>query len=278
VPVFPPDDRLVGRWRRTVLVAPDGTEDRTTSVVWLQAGTRYVDLRIPAGAPTTAAPVAGLSAGELSALATVEGFAGRLRADGDWTCWDRSVDLQPAAPAPDEGALEPDGDELVETGRHVAYVERWRRAPGDAGPVCAADLEDVDTGAVAVLVRVGTDVGWARGRVGDLPAGGTLADVVATASRDRLLAAFDTEVALGVVAPDGRVLVTASSLPARTGTEFRLTADGDRLQSLDPAPDGTPVRRRWRIRAVEGDPAALPVREHPPLFHTASTHAEERSA
>ena len=275
MPVLPPDDRLVGRWRRTLLVRPDGSEDRGTSVVWLQAGTRYVDLRLPADLPLTAAPVARSSAGELGAYAGVEGFAGVLRADGPWTCWDRTVDLQPAQPHPDEGLLEPHGPDLVETGRHVRYLERWRRVGQEAGPVCAAELEDVDTGAVALLVRVGTDVGWARGRAEPLPAGGTLADVVASGTRAQVLAAFDTEVALGVRGPDGRVLITASSLPARVGAELGLTADGDGARSLDVGPDGAPVRRRWRIRATEGDPADLPLRH---LVDTPFPHEEERSA
>ena len=274
MPVLPPDDRLVDRWRRTLLIRPDGTEDRGTSVVWIQAGTRYVDLRLPVDLPPTA-PVAELSPGELSAYARVEGFAGVLRSDGPWACWDRAVDLQPAQPLPDEGLLEPHGADLVETGRHVRYLERWRRVGQQAGPVCAAELEDVDTGAVGVLVRVGADVGWARGRAEPLPAGGTLADVVTSGTRAQLLAAFDTEVALGVRTPDGRVLITASSLPARAGTELGLAADVDGVHGLDVAPDGTPVRRRWRIRAVEGDPADLPLQS---LVDPLHPFPEERSA
>ncbi|MGY2082285.1 hypothetical protein [Blastococcus sp. SYSU DS0539] len=277
MPLVPPDDRLVGRWRRSLLIRPDGSEDRTTSVVWLQAGRRYVDLRLPAGIPD-AGPVGDLAAGELAALAAVEGFAGELCADGRWTRWERTVDLQPAQRFPDEGLLEPHGADLVETGRHARYLERWqptRREP--AQPVCAAELEDVDTGAPALLVRVGDDVGWARGRREQLPPGGTLADVVASGSRARTLAAFDTEVALGAVAADGRVVLAASSLPGRAGATLALSAGGDGLQALDHAPDGAPVRRRWRIRAVEGDPAALPVQQ-PSRVPMQFPHPEERSA
>jgi glutamine synthetase len=98
VPVVPPDPLLTGSWRRTLLVRPDGSTDATSSVTWLQAGAYYVDLRLPAGLPRPApGPVTGLPAADLPALATVEGFAGRLRADGPWTCWDRAVDLHPPA-------------------------------------------------------------------------------------------------------------------------------------------------------------------------------------
>jgi hypothetical protein len=44
-------DQLVGLWRRSLIRLPDGTEDRTTEVHWLQGMSRYVDLRQPAGRP-----------------------------------------------------------------------------------------------------------------------------------------------------------------------------------------------------------------------------------
>jgi hypothetical protein len=264
VPVVPPDPFLTGRWSRTLLVRPDGTSDATTSVTWLQAGACYVDLRVPAGLRprTSATPSAlgGLDAGELAALAAVEGFAGRLRADGPWTCWDRAVDLQPAAATPDEGLLEPQGAGLLETGRHAHYLEHWERRSGPDEEFCAVELREAATGAPALLLRVGDDVAWARGRAVPLPPGGTLADLVATAEPATLAAAFDAEVALGVVAPDGGVVLTASSLPARVGAPLELTADGAGLRGIDIGPDGREVRRRWRVVGTEGNAALLPVR------------------
>jgi hypothetical protein len=224
VPVVPPDPRLVGRWRRTLLVRPDGSSDRSSSVTWLQAGTRYVDLRLPAGS------------------GPVEGFAGAVRADGPWTRWDRLVDLHPPAAAPDEGRLEPDEDGLVETGRHEPYVEHWLRETGPRLPWCAVELVETTTGAPAVLVRVGDGVGWAAGRTG-----------------------LDAEVALGVVAPDGAVVLTASSRPGRVGAALDLVADGTGLREAGPGA----VPRRWRLVATEGA-APLPVRRSAPTREAAS--------
>jgi allophanate hydrolase len=262
VPVVPPDPSLTGHWRRTLLVRPDGSTDTGTSVSWLQAGAYYVDLRLPAG-PARSAPAAPPPA-ELLARAAVEGFAGRVRADGGWTCWERTVDLQPPAPCPDEGRLEPQGAGLVETGRHERYVEHWARWSGPDEDFCAVELRDEATGAPAVLLRVGDDVGWARGRPAPLPAGGTLADLVAGGDPAAVRAAFDAEVALGTVTPDGGVVRTASSLPFRAGEPLDLAADGAGLRGADTAPDGSPVVRRWRVVATEGTPALLPVRRpHP---------------
>ncbi len=135
--LVPPDPRLPGLWRRSLLVRPDGSRDTTTEVRWLQAGSLYVDDR---------------------------GFAGRLEPDGPWTCWRRDVDLLPPGPA-DEGrlVLDGDGDVLVETGRHEDYTEHWHREPFAASPVAGVLLRD-PAGAHAVLVRVGPHLGLGRRR------------------------------------------------------------------------------------------------------------------
>lgn len=214
MPVVPPDPALTGRWRRTLLIRPDGTDDTTTAVTWLQAGTRYVDLRIPADP--------GIAA---------DGFAGRIRADGTWTCWDRLVDLQPTA-LPDAGRLEADGpDALVETGRHEAYREHWVRE-GDRAPAIALELKDAVTGDPAVLVRVGHSVGWARGGP-------------------------DPEVAVGEVGADGGVVPTAASRPGRRAAGLALAWDGPDLLTASAVEDSPTTR--WRVTAGEGPVAALAV-------------------
>jgi hypothetical protein len=164
-----------------------------------------------------------------------------VRADGTHTCWDRLVDLHPDSP-PDEGLLELEGSTLVETGRHVRYLERWRRADDSGGfhppaPSCAIELREPATGVPALLVRVGDSVGWARARCLRLPA----------------------EIALGVPDAEGGVLLSASNLPGRAGARLDLVVDGGSLVTTDTAPDGTPVQHRWDVVAIEGPAAAVPV-------------------
>lgn len=127
-----------GLWRRTLLVASDGTRDTSTDVRWLQGVTGYVDTR---------------------------GFAGTLQQRGDTFEWQRDVELGPAGPFPDAGAMRWDGDTLVETGVHEDYVEHWVRDQG-AGEPCGALFLTGPDGAVGLLVRVGEHFGWAgAGRV-----------------------------------------------------------------------------------------------------------------
>jgi hypothetical protein len=237
--VCPPDPRLTGRWRRTLLVGHDGGCDVTSTVIWLQAGSLFVDLRLPGSLRTS----------------PLGGFAGRLRADGRYTCWDRLIDLHPDSP-PDEGLLELEGAALVETGRHMPYLERWQRdddggQPGVAPPSCAVELREVASGAPALLVRVGDDVGWAR-----------------------TLPPFGTEVALGMALDDG-VVLSASSVPGRVGDRLELGADRGGLLTVDRAPDGTGIRHRWEIVAVEGRIEDLPVCAAPLSGPFLSTDAGE---
>ena len=42
---------LNGAWRRSLLERGDGTVDTDSDVLWLQAGSAFVDLRLPAAMP-----------------------------------------------------------------------------------------------------------------------------------------------------------------------------------------------------------------------------------
>jgi hypothetical protein len=251
--LVPPDTRLTGLWRRSLLLTADGDADTTTDVRWLQAGELYVDLRLPA---STAAPgvrcLRDLDRPGACALAQVEGFAGRLLADGPWARWERLVDLQPPSAIPDEGRLVAENGHVVETGRHVGYVEHWHRTPGHSAPVAGLLLRETSTRAIGVLVRVGRHFAWARGRARPLPPGGRLADHVAVARTTRdIQDLLDAEVTVGRIGRTGAIR-TGSNLPWLVGTPFRFGTDGAELLTEDAGPDGGPVRRAWEVLAREG--------------------------
>lgn len=225
MPLVPPDPRLIGRWTRTLLETADGPVSTAVDVTWLQAGSLYVDLRLPRNDPGAGA----------------EGFAGRLLADGPWACWQRIVDLQPTG-APDEGRLDVAGDgtgsDLVETGRDGSYREHWHRAATPIEPLAAVLLAGVDDDQhTAVVVRVGDDIGWARGRS-------------RSAAAQELP---DTEVSMARVGGG----IERSNLPWRVGCGLGLRIDGDRAYTEEVVPDGRPVARTWRVVAGEGDLADL---------------------
>jgi allophanate hydrolase len=251
--LVPPDSRLTGLWRRSLLLTAGGDVDTTTDVTWLQAGELYIDLRLPTSTP--ALPdvrcLRDLDRAAACALAQVEGFAGRLGADGPWARWERMVDLQPPSATPDEGRLVAENGHVVESGRHSSYVEHWHRTPGATGPVAALLLREIATGALGVMVRVGRSFAWARGRAHPLPPGGRLADHVAAATPRDAQDLLDTEVSFGRIGRDGATR-TRSNLPWRVGTRFGIGTDGALLVTDDVGPDGRPIRRGWEVLAREG--------------------------
>lgn len=117
-----------GLWRRTLLIAPDGTHDTGTEVVWLQGITGYVDTR---------------------------GFAGRLSQRDDVFEWQRLIDIEPPSPFPDAGRMRWEEGTLIEVGVHEDYVEHWVRQDGTTSPCWALFARD------AILLRVGKQFGWA---------------------------------------------------------------------------------------------------------------------
>jgi hypothetical protein len=252
--LVPPDTRLTGLWRRSLLLTADGDADTTTDVTWLQAGDLYVDLRLPSAMPVPSHVrcLRDLDRTTASALAATEGFAGRLLADGPWARWERLVDLQPPSATPDEGRLVAENGHVVETGRHVRYVEHWHRTPGPIGPVAGLLLRETSTLEMGVLVRVGRNFAWARSRARPLPSGGRLADHVAAARTIRdVQDLLDAEVAIGRIGRAGAIR-TGSNLPWLIGAPFRFGTDSGRLVTEDVGPDGGPVRREWEVLAREG--------------------------
>ncbi|HEY1921696.1 MAG TPA: hypothetical protein VGG44_02935 [Tepidisphaeraceae bacterium] len=125
-------ESLVGVWVRRSIVWPDGREDRTTRVWWLQGKRYFADIRIPAGRLCFAG-VRSLEQCELAQskwLGTQEGFAGELvAADGAWM-WRREIDFRLPTGKRDIGRLEfVDADRrvMIEDGVDEAYQEVWER-------------------------------------------------------------------------------------------------------------------------------------------------------
>jgi hypothetical protein len=119
-----------GLWRRTLLIAGDGSRDVSTDVAWLQGITAYVDTR---------------------------GFAGRLGQHGDVFEWQRLIDIEPPGPFPDAGRMRWDAGVLIEVGVHEDYVEHWVRDDDPGAPCWALFLHN------AILLRAGAHFGWADG-------------------------------------------------------------------------------------------------------------------
>lgn len=244
-----------GLWRRRLLET-SALVDRRTTVYWLQTGSLYADLRIPADRGRRGRPARMTHAG-LRALARQQGFAGALEADGDILTWRRWLDYQPPA-APDVGRVHFDGPLLVEDGVHAAYREEWQRVQPAGDDSLALALEDeVDPNRcprarAGVLVALEGYFMIALARPDPLPPAKDLAALVdgEAYTLDAKRRFLNCAVELGVRHAGGRWELQLSTLPHHEGLGFRevhgswrRSGAGHYLQS---SPCG--ARRRWRVQ------------------------------
>ena len=210
----PAPEWLTGIWRRESIVYSDGTEDRSTCVLWGQTRSRYVDLRIPADRP----PARGrrsfddFSEGELLLLAEQMGFAGHVVLKGDVCTWIRYIDYQPNTGRPDSGRLELNGDALHERGEASSvlgrdYHEIFHREH-KAERCCALQSFAPTQGGVneegtarAVLILIDNHFLFAQARSEELPQGQSLRELVLAAGKDRSLIHryLDCEISVGKI-------------------------------------------------------------------------------
>jgi hypothetical protein len=250
---------LQGLWRRSMIAWPDGSRDTTTCVYWLQGLRACADLRQPA-APAAPAGLSGvgalhqLSIGHCLWLAQQQGFAGQLDFDGIHYEWHRSIDFQPSALEADAGSLCWQGEVLVETGRDVAYVEHWHRdSSAPTLPAAAVTLRDADENTAAALLRVGPLFMFARDRAQPVAGGRTLHECVAgSATLQQARTLLDCEISFGSALPSG-FRISASTLPWRVGAMLDPQMEHGQLRTMDRAPGGATLRRRWQIMEREGE-------------------------
>ncbi|XWN31018.1 MAG: hypothetical protein ROR55_26770 [Devosia sp.] len=200
-----------GAWQRRLLVEPDGSQDHKTFVVWLQSGSHYADIRLPAGRPPMdSRGFAHLDRRAVSYLAQQEGFAGRLYWRGGRARWERRIDFAPLSGPPDEGRLARSGQRLIEHGIHRAYREEWWQM-GAPGP--SAVLMDTPR---RMLLRVGKHFILVDDRRPAPLSKGALPDAAVTADAASRAALLGCEISYGHV-EGRRFRVLRSTLPWREG-------------------------------------------------------------
>ncbi len=123
---------LTGVWTRRYIRWPDGREDTTTRVWWLQAARHYADLRIPAGRPSFLGIDSLNQCGNIQRdwLARQEGFAGILEQESDAWVWKRWIDFQPPTGGRDIGKLkflDESGRRMLGEGVDQPYIEHWEK-------------------------------------------------------------------------------------------------------------------------------------------------------
>lgn len=220
---------LCGSWVRRVSIEAAGRRDDSTEVRWLQAGTSFVDVRRPPDRPSFSGVggVDDLTVDQLAYLRRQEAYAGRFACFDGVFEWRHLLDLHVPGPMPDTAWLRWAGNVLLETGQHESYTDQWCRTRTPEEPIFALHLSGSD-GRRGLLVRVGADFGWARGRPPDT-------------DPDSL----DCEFAVGAV-EQHRWTVTASTLPFRDGCDLQVRIGQDAVTVID----ANPVE--WTIAEVEG--------------------------
>ena len=196
-----------------------------------------------------AACLRALSMEDVVALATQEGFAGRLVRHGRVFEWIRWLDYQPQSAVKDRATLAWHGDVLVETGHHAAYVEHWHRDRGRPSSTWAFRLYDPAAARAAILVVAPDRFAFARERAMPLAAGRPLRDLVLSAPTLAVAQdVVDCEISYGAL--DGWI-IERSTLPWRGGTRLNVHRVGASVALDDIDPDGRPCRRTYDILAEE---------------------------
>lgn len=183
-------EELQGHWRRSWLKAP-GVLDRDTCVHWMQCGSLYADIRVPATRPDTrgARALADLPDKVLLSLMEAEGFAGEIDLTGDVCTWKREINWHGTTELVDAGRLAFDGpDVLTEIGVHAAYSERWERRDEAADGAMALSGPDGSTG---VLVSVGKSFVFGLGTSGARPSKAARAALMVGERGDAVAHHFD---------------------------------------------------------------------------------------
>ena len=108
-------ERFVGAWERTGVVVDGAPVPDAGRVVWVEAGTAYVDVRGP------------------GAFASDTTFAGVTTWDEPHLTWAHTIDAELDGGV-DVGLISYDGEDMIEEGEYedgrvIRYAERWTRLP-----------------------------------------------------------------------------------------------------------------------------------------------------
>jgi hypothetical protein len=224
-------ENMIGCWERLYISFRDGSEDRSTRVVWLQTLFGVGDIRIASSRPNLRGRrgLADCSKDELLKLAEQDCFCGVTLFDPDaepfpTASWPKEAYLfrfQPLITFPEPGWIEWQNAAtcMIERAPSGAYEEDWRLQPGSRS--FAVHLTERDAPTMTCLFVAGEHAIYARNRAAaDLPSDKTLLELARDAEydSDRLRQLVDCEFSYARRAqPDGDYHIELSTLPWREG-------------------------------------------------------------
>src|SRR6476619_1599993 len=226
----PVSEKMIGCWERLHIRFSEGTEDKTTRVIWLQTLSGVADIRIAASRPNLRGRrgFGDCSKDELLKLAEQDCFCGVTLFDPDprpsptASCTKEAYlfRLQPVITFPEPGWIEWQGSGtcMIERAPSGAYEEDWRLQSGSRS--FAAHLTKRDAKATTCLYVAGEHAIYARNRAVDLPSDKSLVELATDAQceRRRLEELLDCEFSYArrERPGDGYTIMT-STLPWREG-------------------------------------------------------------
>lgn len=223
-------EKMIGSWERLYIRSADGTEDKTTRVIWLQTLSGVGDIRIPATRPDMRKRkgFGDCSKDELLKLAEQDCFCGVTLFEPDakpfpTARWPKEAYLfrfQPVITFPEPGWIEwqNSGTCMIEKAPSGAYEEDWRLQPESRS--FAAHLTKRDAASTTCLYIAGEHAIYARNRIENLPSDKTLLELARDAQYDRcrLEKLVDCEFSYARRAqPGDEYKIVVSTLPWREG-------------------------------------------------------------
>jgi hypothetical protein len=121
-----------GIWSRQSVRWPDGQEDNSTRVWWIQANPHFADLRIPISRPNFegVSTLSECSIAHRDWMSCQHGFSGALNQTSDGWHWMREIDYQHPTAKQDIGTLafnEVNTSLTTERGADEPYTEIWEK-------------------------------------------------------------------------------------------------------------------------------------------------------
>jgi hypothetical protein len=168
-------EKMIGSWERLYIRSADGTDDKTTRVIWLQTLSGVGDIRIPATRPDLRKRkgFGDCSKDELLKLAEQDCFCGVTLFEPDakpfpTARWPKEAYLfrfQPVITFPEPGWIEwqNSGTCMIEKAPSGAYEEDWRLQPESRS--FAAHLTKRDAASATCLYIAGEHAIYARNRI-----------------------------------------------------------------------------------------------------------------
>ena len=251
-------DRMLGCWKRRYIKFENGEMDSTTRVIWLQALSGMIDIRIPERARdySKGSCLADYSIEQLMELAEQDCGNATTHLDettspyarASWEANDTDVSIQSIVLFPEDGWFDwlEDGECMMEWAPSGAYEEDWRLQSNSRYFI--AHYQKQDASKPEFVYLAGDHAVYARDRRVELREQRHLREIVreANANRDYIEALLDIEFSYARRNKDGEFEIELSSLPFREGQRldlgFLLDMDPDQGQTTYPGSEDTWLR------------------------------------